>query len=93
VTTRRVFVVIECRSAEDKLERFPALAAELVALTVDVIVAPNTPATLAAKQATDLDQLLIDLPQGGLMGGRHRWLGADAPRNPYADAHKIGGLY
>ena len=45
-------VVIEYRYAEGKLERFPALAAELVALKVDVIVAPPTPAALAAKQAT-----------------------------------------
>src|SRR5712692_4987750 len=45
-------VVIEYRSAEDKLERLPALAAELVALKVDVIVVPNTPTALAAKQAT-----------------------------------------
>jgi ABC-type uncharacterized transport system substrate-binding protein len=44
-------VVIETRDAEGKLERLPALAAELVALKVDVIVAPNTVA-LAAKQAT-----------------------------------------
>ena len=45
-------VVIESRDAEGKLERLPALAAELVALKVDVIVAPSTPAALAAKQAT-----------------------------------------
>jgi len=45
-------VVIEYRSAEGKLERFPALAAELVALKVDVIVAANTRAALAAKHAT-----------------------------------------
>jgi ABC-type uncharacterized transport system substrate-binding protein len=44
--------VIEYRSAEGKLERFPALAAELVALKVDVIVAPGTPQALAAKQTT-----------------------------------------
>src|SRR5438445_875532 len=38
-------VVIEYRFAEGKFERLPALAAELVALKVDVIVAPGTPAT------------------------------------------------
>src|SRR6202795_1298057 len=46
-------VVIEYRSAEGKLERLPALAAELVALKVDVIVTGGgTPPALAAKQAT-----------------------------------------
>src|SRR6059036_526969 len=34
-------VVIEYRDAEGKFERLPALAAELVALKVDVIVAPK----------------------------------------------------
>jgi len=45
-------IVIEYRDAEGKPERLPALAAELVALKVDVIVAPNTVAALPAKQAT-----------------------------------------
>jgi putative ABC transport system substrate-binding protein len=46
-------VVIEYRDAEGKLERFPPLAAELVALKVDVIfVGGGTRVTLAAMQAT-----------------------------------------
>src|SRR5229473_8519283 len=45
-------VVIEYRDAEGKLERLPALAAELVALKVDVIVVTSTPTALAARQAT-----------------------------------------
>jgi ABC-type uncharacterized transport system substrate-binding protein len=46
-------VVMEYRSAEGKLERLPTLAAELVALKVDVIVTGGgTPTALAAKQAT-----------------------------------------
>ena len=45
-------VVIEYRDAEGKLERLRALAAELVALKVDVIVASGTLAALDAKQVT-----------------------------------------
>ena len=46
-------VVIEYRDAEARLERVPALTAELVALKVDVIfVAGSTRVTLAAMQAT-----------------------------------------
>src|SRR5215471_6462131 len=45
-------LAIEYRSAEGRNEAFPALAAELVRLKVDVIVAHGATATLAAKQAT-----------------------------------------
>ena len=45
-------VVIESRDSEGKLERLPALAVELVALKVDVIVVGGTPQALAAMQAT-----------------------------------------
>jgi len=43
---------LEIRSAQGSLERLPDLAAELVRLKVDVIVAHLTPAAQAAKQAT-----------------------------------------
>ncbi len=45
-------IVIELRSAEGKLDRLPALAAELVRLKVDVIVTGGPTATRAAKEAT-----------------------------------------
>jgi putative ABC transport system substrate-binding protein len=45
-------VILETRYAEGRVERFPALAAELVNLKVDVLVATSTPGALAAKQAT-----------------------------------------
>jgi len=45
-------LVIEYRSADGKVERLRALAAELVSLKVDVILAPASVHVLAAKQAT-----------------------------------------
>ena len=45
-------IVVEYRDAEGRIDRLPGLVAELVALKVDVIVAPSTPAAQAAKQAT-----------------------------------------
>jgi hypothetical protein len=45
-------VAFENRNAENRLERLPELAAELVRLKVDVIAADGTLAPLAAKQAT-----------------------------------------
>jgi putative tryptophan/tyrosine transport system substrate-binding protein len=45
-------IAFEFRSAEGKLDRLPELAAELVRLKVDVIVALYVPCALAAKQAT-----------------------------------------
>jgi putative ABC transport system substrate-binding protein len=45
-------ITFEFRSAEGNTDRLPALAAELVRLKVDVIVALYVPSALAAKQAT-----------------------------------------
>src|SRR5438477_8130842 len=42
----------EIRWGEGKLERMPALAAELVKVKVDVLVAFSSPAVLAARDAT-----------------------------------------
>jgi len=45
-------LLIERRWADGKPERLPGFAAELVALNVDLIVAPQSDAALAAKRAT-----------------------------------------
>jgi putative tryptophan/tyrosine transport system substrate-binding protein len=45
-------IVFEYRYADDKLERLTTLADELVRLKVDVLLAPATPAAVAAKNAT-----------------------------------------
>jgi hypothetical protein len=45
-------IIIEYRFAEQKLERLPELAADLVRLKVDLIVASGGPTPLAAKGAT-----------------------------------------
>ena len=45
-------IAYHARFAETKWDRLPGLAAELVQLKVDVIVAQGGPATVAAKQAT-----------------------------------------
>src|SRR5436309_13263853 len=45
-------IVIEPRWAEGKYDRYPALAADLVRLKVDVIVPVGGAATLAVQQAT-----------------------------------------
>ena len=45
-------IIIEYRFAEQKLERLPELAAELVRLKVDLIVTSGGPTPFAAKKAT-----------------------------------------
>jgi len=46
-------IAIEYRFARGQIERLPELAAELVRLKPDVIVAPYTPPALIAKRATN----------------------------------------
>jgi ABC-type uncharacterized transport system substrate-binding protein len=45
-------VIMEVRAANSKIERFPALANELVGLNLDLIVASNSAAGRAVQQAT-----------------------------------------
>jgi len=52
---------IEYRCAEDKYDRLPDLAAELVRTKVDLIVTHTTPGTLAAKHATTTIPIVMAL--------------------------------
>jgi putative ABC transport system substrate-binding protein len=52
-------VVVEPRYADGRLERYPQLAAELVRLPSDVIVADGAPATEALKQATTTTPIVM----------------------------------
>jgi putative ABC transport system substrate-binding protein len=52
-------ITIEYRFAEQKPERLPELAAELVRLKVDLIVVADTPSASAAKKATSTNPIVI----------------------------------
>ena len=77
-------IVIEYRFSDDRNERLPELAAELVKLKVELIVASGSPASFAAKQATST----IPIVMGGLAAnpvetGLHR-----QPRAPGRQHHR-----
>ena len=55
-------IVIEYRFSEDRNDRLSALAAELVAMKVQLIVASGTPASFAARDATST----IPIVMGGI---------------------------
>jgi putative tryptophan/tyrosine transport system substrate-binding protein len=55
-------VTFEFRFAEQKPDRLPQLAAELVRLKVDLIVAPAGPSVLAAKEATKTIPIVMTNP-------------------------------
>jgi putative ABC transport system substrate-binding protein len=68
-------IVIEDRMAEGRLDRLPDLAAELVRMKVDVIVASGVAGTRAAKQATTtipIVMLATDPLGAGLIGSLAR---------------------
>lgn len=57
VEGQNIFIVY--KSAEGRVERLPDLAAELVRLKVDVIVARSTPVVQAAKNATSTIPIVV----------------------------------
>ena len=63
-------VTFEYRYAENRLERLPELAAELVRLNVDVIVARGTLGPLAAKRATSTIPIVMTAAGDPLGSGR-----------------------
>jgi putative ABC transport system substrate-binding protein len=52
-------ILVEYRTADGRIERFPEVARELVRLDLDVIVAPNTPAARAVQQATTTIPIVV----------------------------------
>jgi putative ABC transport system substrate-binding protein len=69
-------VIVEVRAADSKIERFPALASELVGLNLHLIVASNSVAGRAVQQATTTIPIVIPVmgdPIGdGLVAGLAR---------------------
>ena len=61
-------IAIEHRAPDWKYERLPGLAAELVRLKVDVIVAASPPATEAAKQATGTIPIVFNVKTAKALG-------------------------
>jgi len=62
-------ITIEYRFAEQKGERLPELAAELVRLKLDLIVVPDTPSTLAAKKASTTIPVVMTNPADPVSSG------------------------
>src|SRR5262245_49926098 len=52
-------IVIEYRSADGRIERFPQLANELASLNLDLILANNTPAARAVQRATSTIPIVV----------------------------------
>jgi len=69
-------IIIEYRFAERKYDRFPQLAAELVSLNPDVIIASTTPGVRAVKKATTSIPIVVgsagDLVKRGIVASLAR---------------------
>jgi putative tryptophan/tyrosine transport system substrate-binding protein len=76
-------LAIEYRWAEGRTERFPEIAAELINLKVDIIVAAGTAAVKAARETTSDIAIVFpfggDLMAMGLVGSLARPGGATKP--------------
>jgi putative ABC transport system substrate-binding protein len=62
-------IVFENRSTDGNLDRLPALAAELIALNVDVLLAYSTPAARALKNATRTIPIIFVTSGDPVVGG------------------------
>src|SRR5262245_552767 len=62
-------ITIEKRFADQKDERLSELAAELVRLKVDLIVAPDTPSILAVKKASASTPIVMTNPANPVFSG------------------------
>ena len=89
-------IVIEWRYTEGKPELFPGLAAELVSLKVDLILASTTPGVRAAKQATSTIPIVmtyvLDPVGAGLVAGLAR-PGGNVTGVTYGAGPEIVGKY
>jgi putative ABC transport system substrate-binding protein len=87
-------IVIDYRFAEGRFDRLPDLAAELVRLKVDIIVAVPTPAAVAAKNATGTMPIVaisVGDPVGiGLIASLAR-PGGNVTGSSYSVGLEIGG--
>jgi putative tryptophan/tyrosine transport system substrate-binding protein len=69
-------IVIEWRFAEGKLDRVPALAAELVPLKVDLIVTGGSGSTRPANEATNtIPIVMAQDPDLAVTGSSPAWRG------------------
>ena len=61
--------MVERRFGHGRFERLPAIAAELVSLELDVIVAPSTQALIALQQATRTIPIVMVFPGDPVLAG------------------------